>query len=139
MFKNAGQAVGDGSHDEAVEQRDVPRRPGSSEDSPGRNEAEIGQRLAEPRPPDLAVGRLLRLGYSVCNAVERGGKVGIFARIGAETVFLVPDFFSERRVEGHGNHPYRWLSEGRSGSAIRCGVTQGARALVHVDKCRIRI
>ena len=55
LGENPGHVVGHGAHDEAVEEGDVAPGPGAGDDSPGRQEAEILQRLVESLRPQGGV------------------------------------------------------------------------------------
>src|SRR3546814_11579156 len=58
VLEDAAHVVGDGPHDEAVEQGDVAVSPGAGLDAPGRQKTEILQRRKELRFHGLAGCRL---------------------------------------------------------------------------------
>ncbi len=91
--ENAGHAVGDGAHDEAVEQRHAARGAGTRCDPTGGQVFEILQRRVELRLPQI--GLVLDRGQSAGDAapaVLHGLVDGRAIRI-LEAVFHVPDLF----------------------------------------------
>jgi hypothetical protein len=115
MFKDAGQAVGHGAHDEAVEQGDIARGSGAGQHSTGRDEVEVADRLLEAGAPLLADVRCLRFSHGCGNPRGSRGEALVaaaFARL--EAIFRGPDFLGDGDVEVHGTPPILWSEKLRS-------------------------
>src|SRR6185312_539255 len=106
MLEDARHVVGDGAHDEAVEQRHMAARAGTGEDAAGRQEAEILHRRIETVGPagEVLLGLGERLGDASPAVLERAVErrlVGTF-----EPIFHVPDLLGDGRDGGHCS---RWM------------------------------
>ena len=91
MLEDARHVVGNDAHDEAVEQRHRAPGAGAGEDAPGRQEAEIGHRLAEAVPPRgrIVLGGGERAGDAAPAVLDRAVERRAVGRV--QTVFHVPD------------------------------------------------
>ena len=105
MLEDAGQIVRNSAHHETIEKSHIPAGPGTSKNAACRYKLEIGERVAKPGCPDLSLRRLFGFGDGARNTIKRPRKIAVFTRCGPEPVFLVPDFFGKRCIEGHQFHP----------------------------------
>jgi hypothetical protein len=102
VLEDPRHVVGDGAHDEAVEQGDVALGPGARQDPAGRQKLKALERRVKPRHPGL--GLALRLGERARDPAPRllDGFIHRLARRGLEAVFHVPDLLRQGRNRRHG-------------------------------------
>jgi hypothetical protein len=101
--EDAAHVVGDGAHDEAVEERDGPASARTGENPTGRQEPEALHRMIEAVFPQTGLALRFRecAGHPAPTVLDRQVRRGAVLRL--EPILHVPDLPSDRRAERVGD------------------------------------
>ena len=123
MRKDPAHVVGDRAHDKAVEQRHRAAAAGAGDDTPRRQELEIGHRRVKPLGPwrGVALGRGERRRHPPPGILDR--LVEHLPRGTPQAILHVPDLLRYRADERHGRDFLLSAAVYHSSGFVRCGLS----------------